>query len=77
MLEVLEHIPDYKEAIRNALRIAKNYIIVTVPSKKDDNPEHIHLLTKDILSSVFNEYGVSNLKFSGVNGHLVLIAKKG
>lgn len=77
MLEVLEHIPDYKEAIRNALRIAKNYIIVTVPSKKDDNPEHIHLLTKDILSSVFNECGVSNLKFSGVNGHLVLIAKKG
>ena len=76
MLEVLEHIPNVEEAIKNACRISKNFIIVTVPSKEDNNPEHIHLLTKDKLTKMFNDAGVTNLKFSGVNGHLVLIARK-
>ena len=76
LLEVLEHIPDVFSAIKNAISLSKEYIIVTVPSKKDNNPEHIHFLTKDILSKYFNECGVYNLKFSGVNGHLVLIARK-
>lgn len=76
LLEVLEHIPNVLAAIKNAVKLSREYIIVTVPSKEDDNPEHIHLLTKDILIKYFNECGVYNLKFSGVNGHLVLIARK-
>lgn len=76
LLEVLEHIPDVKTAIKNAVDLSKKYIVVTVPSKKDDNPEHIHLLTKDVLTKYFNDFGVTNLKFSGVNGHLLLIARK-
>lgn len=76
LLEVLEHIPNVKDAIKNAINLSNKYIIVTVPSKEDDNPEHLHLLTKDILTKYFNEFGVVNLKFSGVNGHLVLIARK-
>ncbi len=76
LLEVLEHIPNVKEAIKNAICLSKQYIVVTVPSKIDNNPEHIHFLTKDILTKYFNECGVTNLKFSGVNGHLVLIARK-
>ena len=76
MLEVLEHIPNVRDAVRNAIRIAKSFIVVTVPSKEDDNPEHIHLLTKEILTEMFNSFGVYNLKFGGVNGHLFLVAKK-
>ncbi len=76
LLEVLEHIPSVEKAIKNACRLAKNFIIVTVPSKEDDNPEHIHLLTKDKLTKMFNDCGVTNLKFSGVNGHLFMIARK-
>lgn len=76
LLEVLEHIPNVRDAVKNAIRIAKSYIIVTVPSKEDDNPEHIHLLTKKVLTEMFNYFGVYNLKFGGVNGHLFLIAKK-
>ena len=76
LLEVLEHIPDVKTAIKNAVDLSKKYIVVTVPSKKDDNPEHIHLLTKDVLTKYFNDFGVTNLKFGGVNGHLFLIARK-
>lgn len=76
ILEVLEHIKNVKKAIKEAIRVSKKFIIITVPSKEDNNPEHIHLLTKDILTSIFNEYGITNLKFGGVNGHLFLVAKK-
>lgn len=76
MLEVLEHIPNVEQAIKNACRIASKFIVVTVPSKEDNNPEHIHLLTKEKLTKMFNNAGVTNLKFSGVNGHLFLVARK-
>ena len=74
MLEVMEHIPEVSRAIRSAVRMARQYVVVTVPSKPDNNPEHIHLLTKDILTKLFREAGCGKLHFSGVNGHLILIA---
>lgn len=76
MLEVLEHIPDVEKAISNAVRISKRYIVVTVPSKPDNNPEHIHLLTKDMLTDMFNKAGIKKMHFNGVNGHLFMIAAK-
>lgn len=77
MLEVLEHIPDVQSAISSAVSIAKKYVVVSVPSKPDDNPEHIHLLTKPILTEYFEHAGCKKLSFSGVNGHLILIATVG
>ena len=75
LLEVLEHIPNVRAAIRAAVRVARRYVVVTVPSKEDDNPEHIHLLTKSILTEYFADAGVYKLSFDGVPGHLFLIAK--
>jgi ubiquinone/menaquinone biosynthesis C-methylase UbiE len=75
MLEVLEHIPDVEAAIRSAVKMARSYVVVTVPSKEDDNPEHIHLLTKDKLTEYFSKAGVTKLSFDGVPGHLFMIAK--
>lgn len=75
MLEVLEHIPEVEKAIMNAVRLAKRYVVVSVPSKEDDNPEHIHLLTKEILTDLFTRAGAKNLHFDGVNGHLFMTAR--
>ena len=75
MLEVLEHIPGLVAAVRNAVSLAQRYIIVSVPSKADDNPEHIHLLTQDVLTQLFHDAGCMNLRFLGVPGHLILIVK--
>jgi len=75
LLEVLEHIPDVESAIRAAVRLARRYVIVTVPSKPDDNPEHIHLLTKEILADLFTRAGCQSLSFDGVNGHLFMAAR--
>ncbi|MBR6571825.1 MAG: class I SAM-dependent methyltransferase [Clostridia bacterium] len=75
MLEVLEHIPDVESAIRAAVRLARRFVVVTVPSKPDDNPEHIHLLTKDVLTDLFGRAGCTKLSFDGVNGHLFMAAR--
>lgn len=74
MLEVLEHIPDTEKAVRNAVRLARNYIIVSVPSKPDDNPEHIHLFSNDDLKNHFMNAGCSKVKFMSVTNHRVMIA---
>ncbi len=77
MLEVLEHIPDVGRAVRAAVRLAKSYVVVTVPSKPDNNPEHIHLLTRDVLMDLFNAAGCRRLHFDGVEGHLFMTAATG
>ena len=77
MLEVLEHIPDVQAAVTAAVRIARRYVAVTVPSKEDDNPEHIHLLTKPVLTELFKNAGCERLHFGGVPGHLILTAAIG
>lgn len=74
MLEVLEHIPQVEKAIDAAVRIARKHVVVTVPSKPDNNPEHIHLLTKDKLTAMFTAAGCARLRFDGVNGHLFMVA---
>ena len=74
MLEVLEHIPAVEKAVAAAVRMAKHYVVVTVPSKPDSNPEHIHLLTKDKLTQLFHDAGCSRLHFDGVEGHLFMVA---
>ena len=75
LLEVLEHIPQVEKAIENAVRIAKEYVIVSVPSKEDDNEEHIHLLTKEKLTDYFTRCGVSKISFDNVHDHLIAIVK--
>lgn len=74
LLEVLEHIPDVRNAVNAAVRLARRYVVVSVPSKPDDNPEHIHFLTKNKLIELFAGAGCGRLHFSGVNGHLIMAA---
>ncbi len=76
LLEVLEHIPDVEAAVRNAVRLSRRYVVITVPSKPDNNPEHIHLLTKPVLEKWLREAGCEQIQFSGVPGHLFCAAGK-
>ena len=77
LLEVLEHIPEVEKAVTAAVRMAKQYVVVTVPSKPDNNPEHIHLLTKARLTEMFGAAGCTRLHFDGVEDHLFLVAAVG
>jgi ubiquinone/menaquinone biosynthesis C-methylase UbiE len=74
-LEVLEHIPEYKKAIKEMVRVCKDCIIVSVPSKEDDNPEHIHLFTKDGLIQDFKDAGAKSVKAEYVLNSMILYVK--
>ena len=74
MLEVMEHIPNTEAVVQNVIRLARKYIIVSVPSKPDDNPEHIHLFSNEDLEKLFLENGCSKVKFMSVTNHRVMCA---
>ena len=71
MPEVLEHSPQVDHAIMAAVRMARRHVAVSVPSRPDDNPEHIHLLTRVRLTGLFGAAGCSRLNFDGVEGDVM------
>lgn len=73
MLEVLEHMPAPEKAAAEALRVASRFVMVSVPSKEDDNPEHLHLLDKARLETMFLAAGAKHLKFDSVLNHLIAV----
>ena len=76
LLEVLEHIPDTASALREVLRVARRFVILTVPSKPDENPEHVHLFSADRLQSMLTEHGARRVTFERVPGHLIAVVGK-
>lgn len=67
--EVLEHIPEYKKALRELVDVAKRYIIITVPNEKEiikiKCPKchfehfldgHINIFSKKTLASLLSAY---------------------
>lgn len=77
MLEVLEHIPDTAAALRSALRVARRFAILSVPSRPDDNPEHIHLFSAARLTALLREHGAARVTIEQVPGHVIAVAKVG
>jgi ubiquinone/menaquinone biosynthesis C-methylase UbiE len=77
MLEVLEHIPDTTKALAEVCRVARRALICSVPSKADDNPEHIHLFDERTLRMLLAEHGALHVNVSYVLNHMILVAKMG
>jgi SAM-dependent methyltransferase len=77
ILEVLEHLTEPVRVVAEAMRVARRCIIVSVPSKEDDNPEHIHLFTRASLQALLQEAGARRVHFDGVLNHLLALAMVG
>jgi 2-polyprenyl-3-methyl-5-hydroxy-6-metoxy-1,4-benzoquinol methylase len=75
MLEVLEHIPDTAAALRSVLRVARRFVVLSVPKHADDNPEHIHLFGAAQLTALLAEHGATRVTIEQVPGHLIAVAK--
>lgn len=72
MLEVLEHMPEPRRAAKEAMRVATRFVLATVPSKEDDNPEHIQLFDRDSFGRLFE--GARSVKVEFVLNHIVALA---
>ncbi|HVG19835.1 MAG TPA: class I SAM-dependent methyltransferase [Blastocatellia bacterium] len=74
-LEVLEHIASPQRAASEAVRVAKDFVVASVPSKEDDNPEHIHLFDRQGFESLFLTSGAKSVKIDFVLNHMIAVAR--
>lgn len=74
MLEVLEHLADPQAALDELVRVAGRFAIVSVPSREDNNPEHLHLFHPQMLERMFARAGAARVRFDYVPGHLIAVA---
>jgi SAM-dependent methyltransferase len=75
-LEVLEHIPDTGRALAEVCRVARRFVIVSCPSRPDDNPEHIHLFDPRDLAQRFAAQGFARVTTEQVLNHVILVARR-
>jgi 2-polyprenyl-3-methyl-5-hydroxy-6-metoxy-1,4-benzoquinol methylase len=73
ILEVLEHLEDPAAAAAEVLRVARRFVIASVPSHEDDNPEHIRLYSKDTLSEQFLAHGAQRVQVEYVLNHMIAV----
>ena len=75
-LEVLEHLEEPLKACRQILRVARRFVVASVPSKPDTNPEHIQFFTSDAFETLFlNAGGAKSVKLSYVLNHTIAVVK--
>jgi SAM-dependent methyltransferase len=77
MLEVLEHVPNSRQAVAEVCRVARRFVILSVPSKPDSNPEHIHLFDPSTLSALLEEQGLPRVSVDPVLNHHIVVARGG
>ena len=74
-LEVLEHVERPAVALAETFRVARRFVVLSVPSKEDDNPEHIHLFSRAALEDLLVGAGATRVTFDGVLNHLIAVAR--
>jgi 2-polyprenyl-3-methyl-5-hydroxy-6-metoxy-1,4-benzoquinol methylase len=72
-LEVLEHATNPDSVAREALRLARRFLIISVPSKPDENPEHLRLFDPPTLEALFYGCGARRVAVRQVPGHYIAL----
>jgi 2-polyprenyl-3-methyl-5-hydroxy-6-metoxy-1,4-benzoquinol methylase len=75
LLEVLEHLPEPERAARRAVAVARRAVIASVPSKPDDNPEHIHLFDERSMRALFAQAGARRVSIEYVLNHMIVLVQ--
>jgi 2-polyprenyl-3-methyl-5-hydroxy-6-metoxy-1,4-benzoquinol methylase len=77
VLEVLEHLRDPHRLATRAVELARRFVVASVPSKPDDNPEHIQLFTPSTLEALLFDAGATSVDITHVRGHMIAVARTG
>lgn len=75
MLEVLEHLDNPQAALDGAIKIARRFVLVSVPSVPDDNPEHLHLFSPHQLQKMAENAGASRTTIDHVLNHRIVLMR--
>ena len=76
LLETLEHLENPQQVIDAVCRVADRFVVLSVPSKPDNNPEHRHLFNADHLRRLLSAAGGFNPKIEFVLNHIVVLATR-
>jgi 2-polyprenyl-3-methyl-5-hydroxy-6-metoxy-1,4-benzoquinol methylase len=74
-LEVLEHQADPAPLAREAVRLASRFVIASVPSTADNNPEHVQLFTGKTLKALLQRAGAASVRIDHVLNHIIAVAR--
>lgn len=76
-LEVIEHLPQPASVIQRICRFAARFVVASVPSKPDDNPQHLHFFQPEMLRALFLEAGATRVQIEHVPNHMIAVARVG
>jgi 2-polyprenyl-3-methyl-5-hydroxy-6-metoxy-1,4-benzoquinol methylase len=75
MLEVLEHLNNPQQALAGTLAVARRFVLMSVPSVPDDNPEHLNLFTEQRLHQMAAEAGAARTTIEHVLNHRIVLVR--
>jgi 2-polyprenyl-3-methyl-5-hydroxy-6-metoxy-1,4-benzoquinol methylase len=74
-LEILEHLQDPQNALTHLVAIARRFVLLSVPSVPDNNPEHLHLFKVDQLHEMAARAGGLRTTIEHVLNHRIVLIR--